>query len=56
MAEHFDGGGHPNAGAYRCQSTDVAAEKQLLIDAYADYLAKQEPTQESTQEPVHETL
>jgi len=46
IAEHFGGGGHPNAAAYRCQSLTVSHEKKALIDAFTDYLAKEEPTHE----------
>lgn len=38
MAEKFGGGGHPNAGAYRCKSPDVRAEIDLLIKTYQDYI------------------
>jgi phosphoesterase RecJ-like protein len=40
IAETFGGGGHANAAAYRCQSTDIAREKKLLIQAFIN----QEPT------------
>jgi nanoRNase/pAp phosphatase (c-di-AMP/oligoRNAs hydrolase) len=38
IAEKFGGGGHPNAAAYRCKSTDVRAEIALLVSMYADVL------------------
>ena len=38
IAEKFDGGGHPNAAAYRCKSTNVRAEIDLLVKTYHDYL------------------
>jgi phosphoesterase RecJ-like protein len=37
VAELLGGGGHPNAGAWRCQTTDVAAETKRLIAAYEAY-------------------
>ncbi|MBW4062103.1 DHH family phosphoesterase [Candidatus Saccharibacteria bacterium] len=37
IAAKFDGGGHPNASAYRTTTTDIAAEKAKLIAAYEAY-------------------
>ena len=37
IAETLGGGGHPNAGAWRCESIDVAAEKLKLIEHYQTY-------------------
>jgi bifunctional oligoribonuclease and PAP phosphatase NrnA len=37
IAELFDGGGHPNAAAYRCKTTNVRAEMELLVDTFAKY-------------------
>jgi nanoRNase/pAp phosphatase (c-di-AMP/oligoRNAs hydrolase) len=37
MAEIMGGGGHPNAGAYRCDSTDFEAEKNKLATAFVTY-------------------
>ncbi len=37
IAELFEGGGHPNAGAYRCKTTDFDAEKAKLIAVYETY-------------------
>jgi phosphoesterase RecJ-like protein len=39
IAELFDGGGHPNAAAYRCKTTDVRAEMKLLVEAFEKYKA-----------------
>ncbi len=37
IAELLGGGGHPNAAAYRCKSTDVKYEKRQLVSAFAKY-------------------
>jgi phosphoesterase RecJ-like protein len=37
IAEKFDGGGHPNAAAYRCKSTNVREEMKKLVSAYEQY-------------------
>ncbi len=37
IAEKFGGGGHLNAAAYRCTSTDVTQEIKLLAKTFADY-------------------
>lgn len=37
VAELLGGGGHPNAAAYKCQTTDVKAEIDLLKKTYEDY-------------------
>ncbi len=42
MAEKMGGGGHPNAGAYRCDTVDYEAEKLKLVEAFLAY--KQETT------------
>ena len=37
VAVLLGGGGHPNASAFRCETTDVAAERVKLIEAYTLY-------------------
>lgn len=44
IAEQFGGGGHPNAAAYRCESLDIRAEIDRLVQAFTQY--KQEHPQE----------
>jgi phosphoesterase RecJ-like protein len=39
IAEKFGGGGHPNAGAYRCKGTHVPAEIKQLVEAFTEYKA-----------------
>ena len=43
MAELMGGGGHPNAGAYRCDTTDFEAEKAKLVAAFAEFKPKLSP-------------
>lgn len=38
VAEALDGGGHPNAAAYRCKTPQISAEVDLLVKTYQDYL------------------
>jgi len=38
VAELMGGGGHPNAAAYRCNTPQIAAEIDLLVKTYQDYL------------------
>jgi len=38
VAELLGGGGHPNAAAYRCKTPRIAAEIDLLVKTYQDYL------------------
>jgi tRNA nucleotidyltransferase (CCA-adding enzyme) len=38
VAELLGGGGHPNAAAFRCNSSDVRAEIDALVKTYQDYL------------------
>jgi bifunctional oligoribonuclease and PAP phosphatase NrnA len=38
VAEILGGGGHPNAAAYRCKTPQIAAEIDLLVKTYQDYL------------------
>jgi phosphoesterase RecJ-like protein len=40
VAEHFGGGGHPNAGAYRTKSLNVSDEIKLLEQAFLDFKQK----------------
>lgn len=42
LAESLGGGGHPNAGAYRCETTDITSEKLKLINAYQDFMASRQ--------------
>jgi len=37
IAELFDGGGHANAAAYRCKTSDVRAEMTSLVQAFTNY-------------------
>jgi phosphoesterase RecJ-like protein len=37
MAEKFGGGGHLNAAAYRCASTDIESEMEQLISTYTKF-------------------
>jgi bifunctional oligoribonuclease and PAP phosphatase NrnA len=41
IAEKFGGGGHPNAAAYRCKSTDIVREKRLLIETFTKFKEQQ---------------
>jgi phosphoesterase RecJ-like protein len=38
IAERFDGGGHPNAAAYRTKTTNVEVEIQKLVQEFHTYL------------------
>jgi nanoRNase/pAp phosphatase (c-di-AMP/oligoRNAs hydrolase) len=38
VAELLDGGGHPNAAAYRCKTANVGEEIKLLEHTYEQYL------------------
>jgi phosphoesterase RecJ-like protein len=48
VAEKLGGGGHPNAAAYRCDTSQIALEKEKLITIYQDYLNAQ-----ASQTPQH---
>lgn len=37
IAEKFGGGGHPNASAYKCSSTDIKAEITKLVQTFEEY-------------------
>jgi nanoRNase/pAp phosphatase (c-di-AMP/oligoRNAs hydrolase) len=47
IAERFDGGGHPNAAAYRCKGTEIRTEIDLLVKTCHDYFG--EKTDATTQ-------
>jgi nanoRNase/pAp phosphatase (c-di-AMP/oligoRNAs hydrolase) len=49
IAELFDGGGHPNASANRCKSTNVRAEMKQLIQTFEDYTGKHHEALQHTQ-------
>jgi phosphoesterase RecJ-like protein len=38
IAEKFDGGGHPNAAAYRCKTPQIRAEMDLLVQTFSDFI------------------
>jgi phosphoesterase RecJ-like protein len=38
IAEKFGGGGHPNAAAYRCKSTIIRSEIDLLVTTFTEFL------------------
>ena len=49
IAEHFGGGGHPNAAAYRTKSLQVSEEVKLLVKAFTEYKERTEAeTHEAT--------
>lgn len=41
IAELFDGGGHPNAAAYRTKTTIIRPEIELLVKTFHDFLKRQ---------------
>jgi len=44
VAEILGGGGHPNAGAYKCKTTDVRSEINLLEQTFVHYRLDQTKT------------
>jgi phosphoesterase RecJ-like protein len=49
IAELFGGGGHPNASAYRCRTTDARQEMKQLIKTFEDYTGSHHEALQHTQ-------